>query len=67
MKTRVFEKIVDRRLRYVIQRRRWFRWRDLPEHTYPNRMQAINAKFKLEQEIAERKRLEKARGECHAP
>lgn len=51
MKTRVLEKIVDRRLRYVIQRRRWFRWHDLPGHTYPSRMQAINAKFKLEQEI----------------
>jgi hypothetical protein len=51
MKTRIFEKVVDRRLRHVIQRRSWLRWRDLPGHVYPSRMQAIDAKFKLEQEI----------------
>lgn len=48
MKTRIREKVIDRRLRHVIQRRRWWRWHDVPGHSYPSRAQAISAKFDLD-------------------
>lgn len=51
MKTRVLEKVVDRRLRHVIQRRRWLKWHDLPGQVYPSRLQAIDAKYDLEREV----------------
>jgi len=48
VKTRIIEKVVDRRLRHVIQRRRWFKWHDVPGHAYPSRIIAIDAKFNLD-------------------
>lgn len=48
MKLRIQEVVRGQRLRHVIQQRRWFRWRDVPEQDYPTRGQAIAAKYQLE-------------------
>lgn len=46
MKTRIVEKVIDRRLRHVIQRRSWFRWHDVSDH--PGRYAAVVAKFNVD-------------------
>lgn len=56
MKLRIQEVVRGQRLRHVIQRRRWFRWRDVPGQDYPTRGQAIVAKYELERSHPGRQR-----------